>query len=79
MLAAAIWCRVNYVQLLFPDFSLILIGYLVCRYTPLNRPLWSQVERLVYYLLFPVLLFHSIIKSPLNLGRRLPWCWPGWR
>jgi len=68
MLAAAIWCRVNYVQLLFPDFSLILIGYLVCRYTPLNRPLWSQVERLVYYLLFPVLLFHSIFKSPLNLG-----------
>jgi malonate transporter len=58
---------VNYAQLLFPDFSLILLGYLVCRYTQLNRPLWEKVEALVYYLLFPVLLFHSIVKSPLDL------------
>jgi len=59
---------VNYAQLLFPDFSLILLGYLVCRYTALNRPVWEQVESLVYYFLFPVLLFHSIVKSPLDLG-----------
>jgi predicted permease len=58
---------VNYAQLLFPDFSLILLGYLVCRYTQLNRALWEKVESLVYYLLFPVLLFHSIVKSPLDL------------
>jgi predicted permease len=59
---------VNYAQLLFPDFSLILCGYLVCRYTALNRPVWDQVEVLVYYFLFPVLLFHSIVRSPLDLG-----------
>jgi malonate transporter and related proteins len=59
---------VNFVQLLFPDFSLILCGYLVCRYTALNRTVWQQVESLVYYFLFPVLLFHSIVKSPLDLG-----------
>ncbi len=58
----------NYAQLLFPDFSLILCGYLVCRYTALNRPVWDQVEILVYYFLFPVLLFHSIVRSPLDLG-----------
>ena len=58
----------NYAQLLFPDFSLILCGYLVCRYTALNRPVWEQVEVLVYYFLFPVLLFHSIVRSPLDLG-----------
>ena len=58
----------NYAQLLFPDFSLILCGYLVCRYTALNRPVWDQVEILVYYFLFPVLLFHSIVKSPLDLS-----------
>ncbi len=56
----------NYAQLLFPDFSLILCGYLVCRYTALNRSVWEPVERLVYYLLFPVLLFQSIVKSPLD-------------
>ena len=58
----------NFAQLLFPDFSLIVCGYLVCRYTALNRTVWGQVESLVYYFLFPVLLFHSIVKSPLDLG-----------
>ncbi len=58
----------NFAQLLFPDFSLIVCGYLVCRYTALNRTVWEQVESLVYYFLFPVLLFHSIIRSPLDLG-----------
>jgi malonate transporter and related proteins len=59
---------VNFAQLLFPDFSLILIGYLLCRFTALNRGVWQPVESLVYYFLFPVLLFHSIVKSPLDLG-----------
>ena len=58
----------NYAQLLFPDFALILCGYLVCRYTPLNRSVWQPVESLVYYLLFPVLLFQSIVKSPIHIG-----------
>lgn len=59
---------VNYAQLLVPDFSLILCGYLLCRCTPLNRSVWQPVESLVYYLLFPVLLFQSIVKSPINVG-----------
>ncbi|WP_295851618.1 AEC family transporter [uncultured Xylophilus sp.] len=58
----------TYARLLFPDFSLILCGYLLCRFTHLGRPVWQQVEALVYYFLFPVLLFQSIAKSPLDLG-----------
>lgn len=57
----------NYAQLLFPDFSLILCGFLLCRYTSLNRTVWEQVESLVYFFLFPVLLFHSIVRTPLDL------------
>ena len=57
----------NFAQLLLPDFSLILCGYFLCRYTGINRPVWQQVEFLVYYFLFPVLLFHSIVKSPLDI------------
>ncbi|MBT9511093.1 MAG: AEC family transporter [Acidovorax sp.] len=57
----------NYAQLLLPDFSLILCGYLICRYTALNRSVWQPVESLVYYLLFPVLLFQSIVKSPMDI------------
>ena len=58
----------NYAQLLHPDFSLILCGYLICRYTALNRSVWQPVESLVYYLLFPVLLFQSIVKSPMDVS-----------
>ena len=58
----------NFAQLLFPDFSLILAGFLICRFTPLDRKVWEPVESLVYYLLFPVLLFQSIVKSPLDVS-----------
>ena len=58
----------NYAQLLLPDFSLILCGYLICRYTALNRSVWQPAESLVYYLLFPVLLFQSIVKSPVDIS-----------
>lgn len=58
----------NYAQLLLPDFSLILLGYLLCRFTSLNRSVWGPLEGLVYYFLFPVLLFHSIIKTPIQLA-----------
>lgn len=52
--------------LLLPDFLLIVVGFLVCRYTALNRSVWDGAERLVYYLLFPVLLFNSIVRNPLE-------------
>lgn len=58
--------------LLLPDFLLIVTGFLLCRYSALDRPVWDAVERLVYYLLFPVLLFNSIVRSPLEIGHTLP-------
>jgi malonate transporter len=54
------------IWLLLPDFALIGIGHLVCRHTPLDRPVWDGIERLVYYLLFPALLFSTIVRSPLQ-------------
>ncbi len=56
------------VLLLLPDFLLIVCGFVLCRYTALNRPVWEAAEKLVYYLLFPVLLFNSIVKTPLDPG-----------
>ena len=58
--------------LLLPDFTLIVLGWLICHYTPLSRPVWDSVERLVYFLLFPALLFHSIVRHPLSLSSALP-------
>jgi len=85
---------VNIAQLLFPDFSLILTGYLLCRLTALNRSVWGPIDGLVYHFLFPVLLFHSIVRHPLQLssvsslgaaglclaavGIALGYSWPRW-
>jgi len=52
--------------LLLPDFLLIVLGFVLCHRTTLDRTIWEAAERLVYYLLFPVLLFNSILKSPLQ-------------
>lgn len=68
----------NYALLLLPDFSLILCGYMVCRYTALNRAVWQQAEVLVYFLLFPVLLFHSMVKSPLDIRAASSLIGAGW-
>ncbi|MEY4763944.1 MAG: hypothetical protein RI907_617, partial [Pseudomonadota bacterium] len=68
----------NYAQLLLPDFALILIGSLVCRYTALNRTVWQQVDALVYYFLFPVLLFHSIARTTLDWGAASRLIAAGW-
>jgi predicted permease len=58
--------------LLVPDFVLIGLGWVLCRHTPLNRPLWNGVERLVYHVLFPALLFESIVRHPLAPGAAWP-------
>lgn len=58
--------------LLLPDFLLIVSGWVLCRFTPLDRPLWSAVERLVYVILFPALLFISIVRHPVRLDTALP-------
>lgn len=63
--------------LLLPDFLLIATGYLLCRHTALDRPIWDGVERLVYYLLFPVLLFTSIVRQPLEPGALAPFAGAG--
>ena len=54
------------ILLLLPDFLLIVLGFVLCRWSALNRSVWEAAERLVYYLLFPVLLFNSILTSPLH-------------
>lgn len=59
------------VLLLLPDFLLILLGFVLCRYTALDQPIWAAAEKLVYYLLFPVLLFNSIVRTPLRPGETL--------
>lgn len=57
--------------LLLPDFLLIALGFAICRLTALDRPVWEAAERLVYWVLFPVLLFGAIVRSPLQPSQAL--------
>lgn len=49
--------------LLLPDLSLILIGLALRRLTDWGDGFWAGAERLVYYVLFPALLFASVLRA----------------
>ena len=55
-------------SVLLPDFSLILIGFIIFRVTKWNAEVWTSLEKLVYYVLFPALLFYSTSRSPLDFS-----------
>lgn len=54
--------------ILFPDFALILLGFLLMRYTTWGTDFWAGIEKLVYYFLFPALLFYSTARTPFDFG-----------
>ena len=58
--------------LLLPDFALILLGTGIRRWMHLGDHFWTGVEKLVYFILFPALLFNAIVKTRLDLGAALP-------
>ena len=51
------------VNLLAADFALILLGYLLRRYAGFAAEFWSGLERFVYYVLFPALLFGALAET----------------
>ena len=55
---------VNAALLLLPDFLLIALGAALSRSRQFDAGFWSGVERLVYFVLFPALLFRSLAASP---------------
>jgi len=54
--------------LVLPDFLLIALGWVLCRYLGYARAFFEGLEKLVYYVLLPALLLQSILRTPLSLG-----------
>lgn len=54
--------------LIFPEFALILLGIVLGRSFPVPQGTWRGIEKLVYYVLFPPLLFRSIVNANLHLA-----------
>ncbi|MDB5803537.1 MAG: hypothetical protein JWN73_859 [Betaproteobacteria bacterium] len=57
----------NAALLLVPDFALIALGWMLARWFLETRDFWAGLERLIYFVLFPPLLFTSIAQANLNL------------
>ena len=50
-----------------PDFALILLGALLKRYARFETAFWTGLERMVYFILFPSLLFVTTATAKLDL------------
>ena len=51
---------------LLPDFVLILLGLSLRRWFGYPAEFWGHLERLVYYVMFPALLFRSVVYTELE-------------
>lgn len=58
----------NIATLLIPDFTLILLGFLLMRHGGFGESFWAGLEKLVYYVLFPALLFYTVSHTPFDFG-----------
>ena len=53
---------------LAPDFALVALGVVLGRWVFREHGFWKGVEKLVYYVLFPPMLFRSIVNAELTVG-----------
>ncbi|GAC1409226.1 MAG: AEC family transporter [Burkholderiaceae bacterium] len=56
-------------SMLAPDFVLILLGFVLFRQTRWGIDFWVGLEKLVYFILFPALLFYATSRTPLEFDR----------
>ncbi|QDQ87829.1 AEC family transporter [Alcaligenaceae bacterium SJ-26] len=54
--------------LVLPDFMLILLGWLLRHRLGFERSFFMPLERLIYYVLFPALLFQATLRAPIVLS-----------
>lgn len=58
--------------LLAPDFALILLGWGLRRGMRLGEHFWSALEKLVYFILFPALLFNTLARTRIDFAAAAP-------
>lgn len=55
--------------LILPNFVLILVGLVLARRFDYGRDFWGGLEKLVYYVLFPALLFRSLAVAKIDFAQ----------
>lgn len=59
-------------QTIIPIFLLILLGVAMRRWFGLREDFWPELDRLIYYVLFPALLFSSLSHVRIDFGAATP-------
>ena len=54
--------------LVLPDFLIIIFGWVLNRKLGFSRDFFVSLEKLIYYVLFPALLFQSIVRVPISMS-----------
>lgn len=54
--------------ILLPDIILVALGWLMINKLRFNRDFFAATEKMVYFIMFPSLLFRSVLSSPLSLN-----------
>jgi len=54
---------------LLPDFTLILLGFVLFRHAGWGIEFWEGLGKLVYFFLFPALLFYATASTPLDFAQ----------
>ncbi len=58
--------------IIFPIFALILLGVGLKRHAQVAEEGWRGIERLIYFVFFPALLFHSLSHARIDFEAALP-------
>jgi len=67
----------SFALLLFPDFALILLGYALRRVMHLGDHFWASLEKLIYFVLFPALLFSALTRTHIDFSAAAPLVFTG--
>lgn len=62
----------NAALVIAPIFALILLGYALRRVMGFRDDFWPQLDKLIYYVFFPALLFHSLSGFHIEFAAALP-------
>jgi predicted permease len=59
-------------RVILPIFALILLGWGIHRHAGLTEAFWRDLEKLIYHVFFPALLFHSLSHARIDFQAALP-------
>lgn len=61
-------CAMQSLLIILPDFLIILLGALLAQRFGFGAAFWKPAEKLVFYVLFPPLLFNSIAGAKMTIA-----------